>query len=225
MLAGRAETISVAEDTVSLLPDEHRLEGLIDDMAQALDRQGYIVIDDALPRALALALRDEAFQLQEDQLKAAGTGRKRDHHLNTQIRADAICWLEPATAASTAYLSIMEAIRKGLNSRLYLGLFAYECHYARYEPGAFYKTHLDAFGGERNRMISTICYLNQNWTTADQGELVLYEPGAEQQVAILAPAFNRMVVFLSERFPHEVLPTRRTRYSLTGWFRINAAGV
>jgi SM-20-related protein len=27
------------------------------------------------------------------------------------------------------------------------------------------------------------------------------------------------VVFLSERREHEVLPTRRSRLSLTGWFR------
>lgn len=210
---------------MTLLPDESRLTRLIDEVADALDGQGYIVIDDAFPQALALALRDEALQLAEDQLKPAGTGRNHDHHLNTQIRADAICWLEPATDATMAYLSLMDEVRKGLNSRLYLGLFEYECHYARYEPGAFYKTHLDAFGGKRNRVISTVYYLNQDWPAANHGELVLYASDAMERIATVAPTFNRLVMFLSERFPHEVLPTRQTRHSLTGWFRINTSGL
>jgi SM-20-related protein len=209
---------------VSLLPDEPRLASLVDYLADGLADQGYVVIDDALPETLATALRHEAMQLQEDLLRPAGTGRNHDHHLDSQVRADAICWLEPTTDASNAYLSIMETIRKGLNSKLYLGLFEYECHYARYEAGAFYKTHLDAFGGKRNRVISTTYYLNQEWTAANEGELVLYAPDAKEQIAILAPTFNRMVVFMSERFPHEVLPTRQVRYSLTGWFRINTRG-
>jgi SM-20-related protein len=207
---------------VSLLPDELRLASLIDDLGESLVDQGYAVIDDALPEPLAKALRTEAMQLQEHQLRPAGTGRNEDHHLDRQVRADAIHWLEPATDASNAYISIMESIRKGLNSRLYLGLFEYECHYARYDAGAFYKIHLDAFGGQRNRVISTIYYLNQEWTAADKGELVLYSPDAREQIATLAPVFNRMVIFMSERFPHEVLPTRQVRFSLTGWFRINA---
>ncbi len=206
---------------MSLLLDEPRLASLIEELADGLADRGYVVIDDALPGALAAALRNEAMQLQEGQLRPAGTGRNQDHHLDSQVRADAIYWLEPTTDASIAYLSIMEAVRKGLNSKLYLGLFEYECHYARYEAGAFYKTHLDAFGGKRNRVISTTYYLNQEWTAANQGELVLYAPDAKEQVAMLAPSFNRMVVFMSERFPHEVLPTRQVRYSLTGWFRIN----
>jgi len=32
----------------------------------------------------------------------------------------------------------------------------------------------------------------------------------------------KMVLFLSEEFPHEVLPAMCSRYSLTAWFRINA---
>jgi SM-20-related protein len=209
---------------VSLLSDGTRLASLIEELADGLVDRGYVVIDDALPEGLAAALRNEAMQLQEDQLRPAGTGRNQDHHLDSRVRADGIYWLEPTTDANNAYLAIMEAVRKGLNSKLYLGLFEYECHYARYEAGAFYKTHLDAFGGKRNRVISTTYYLNQEWTAANEGELVLYAPDAKERVAMLAPTFNRMVVFMSERFPHEVLPTRQVRYSLTGWFRINAGG-
>jgi hypothetical protein len=33
-----------------------------------------------------------------------------------------------------------------------------------------------------------------------------------------------LVVFLSDRFPHEVLPARRERLSLAGWFRRRSLG-
>lgn len=209
---------------MSLLPDESQLASLIAALAEALATRGYAVVDAALPQALALALRSEALQLQESQLLPAGTGRNKNHQLDKQVRTDAICWLEPATEASKAYLAVMEAIRTGLNGKLYLGLFEYECHYARYAPGAFYKTHLDAFGGKRNRILSTIYYLNQEWSAENCGELVLYASDAKERIALLSPTFNRLVVFMSERFPHEVLPTRQERYSLTGWFRVNTHG-
>jgi len=32
---------------------------------------------------------------------------------------------------------------------------------------------------------------------------------------------NRLVIFLSEEFPHEVLPANTHRYSIAGWFRVN----
>jgi len=37
------------------------------------------------------------------------------------------------------------------------------------------------------------------------------------------PQQGRLVVFLSDRFVHEVLPSKRDRFSVTGWFRINAS--
>ncbi|WP_255856521.1 2OG-Fe(II) oxygenase [Marinobacterium rhizophilum] len=35
------------------------------------------------------------------------------------------------------------------------------------------------------------------------------------------PCYGTLVVFLSDRFPHEVLPARRQRLSLAGWYRVN----
>jgi SM-20-related protein len=40
---------------------------------------------------------------------------------------------------------------------------------------------------------------------------------------VVIPQLNTLVLFLSERFPHEVLPAKRVRYSLTGWFRVNSS--
>ena len=38
------------------------------------------------------------------------------------------------------------------------------------------------------------------------------------------PRGGTLVVFLSDRFPHEVLPARRERLSLAGWFRRRSLG-
>ena len=34
---------------------------------------------------------------------------------------------------------------------------------------------------------------------------------------------GKLVIFMSEQIPHEVLPTRKPRASIAGWFRCNAS--
>jgi SM-20-related protein len=109
-----------------------------------------------------------------------------------------------------------------LNSELFLGLFDYECHYAVYPEGSFYRKHVDAFKGRASRVLTTVLYLNPNWQPEYGGELLMYGEDDEVPFIKVSPAWGTMVMFLSEHFPHEVLPARATRYSLTGWFRVNA---
>jgi SM-20-related protein len=116
----------------------------------------------------------------------------------------------------------MEMLRVGINRRLFLGLFDYECHFARYAPGSFYKKHVDAFRGRSNRVLSTVFYLNPQWGSADGGELLIYS-GDGQVEASVKPTMGTLVVFLSETVPHEVLPAARLRHSIAGWFRVNAS--
>lgn len=158
--------------------------------------------------------------------RRAGIGRKDDFQLNRFVRSDEICWLHGDTPAARDFLSWMEALRQGLNRRLFLGLFDYEAHYAAYPEGAFYKKHLDAFKGRSNRVLSTVFYLNPNWQPTDGGELVIYNEADNQELERVLPEYGKLVIFLSEVFPHEVLPARRERYSIAGWFRVNntAAG-
>ena len=102
-------------------------------------------------------------------------------------------------------------------------MFSFESHFAHYAEGDFYKRHLDAFRGECNRVLSVVVYLNQNWQPDDGGELVIQVSDIEEDVIKVTPAFGTMVVFLSEQFPHEVLPARCDRYSIAGWFRLNTS--
>ena len=134
------------------------------------------------------------------------------------IRGDAIQWLEPGQAAvSDRYLALMDSLRGELNRQLYLGLEDFECHFALYEPGAFYQKHVDRFRDDDRRAVSAVLYLNEVWQAEEGGALRLYPEGAEPQDVL--PQLGTLVVFLSANLPHEVLPATRERLSLTGWFR------
>ncbi|MEC9256433.1 MAG: 2OG-Fe(II) oxygenase, partial [Pseudomonadota bacterium] len=63
-------------------------------------------------------------------------------------------------------------------------------------------------------------YLNKNWQPGDGGELAIYD-AEDQLITRVQPVLNRLVIFLSEEFPHEVLPAKNHRYSIAGWFRVN----
>ena len=200
-----------------------------DQIARALRTDGYIVLPAPLPPATLGGMLRHFKSIDRDQFKRAGIGREDDHQLNRFVRSDRIFWLDDANPAVNGYLNWMESLRQGLNRRLFLGLFDYECHYAYYERGTFYKKHLDAFKGGTNRVVSTVLYLTPNWQPRDGGELAVYPPEnagaatAADPLFRVAPRFGQMVIFLSEEFPHEVLTVNRPRYSVTGWFRVNGS--
>jgi SM-20-related protein len=200
-------------------------DALCDAIADALTLRGYLILPAALPPALAQALMEAGRDASERRFVSAATGREQARQLKLDIRSDKIDWVTGKSAAERRYLDWMDALRLGLNQRLFLGLFDYECLFACYEPGAFYKTHLDAFAGQRNRILSTVYYLNPHWNADDGGELRLYQGDAHTLIEAVTPLHNTLVLFLSERFPHEVLPARKHRYSLTGWFRVNTKTV
>ncbi|SEA10371.1 2OG-Fe(II) oxygenase [Microbulbifer marinus] len=198
----------------------------MDLIAAALRKDGYIVLPAPLPPALLAGLLRHFRSIDRERFRRAGIGREDEHQLNRFVRSDEIFWLDRANPAVAAYLSWMETLRLGLNRRLFLGLFDYECHYAYYDRGTFYKKHLDAFKGSTNRVLSTVLYLTPNWQPRDGGELAIYPPEtgeapSAEPLLKVAPRFGQMVIFLSEEFPHEVLTVNRPRYSVTGWFRVN----
>lgn len=191
-------------------------------IADGLRNNGYIVMPQALPAGLV----DELFMyfrdLDAEQFRRAGVGKEDNYQLNNFIRTDAIAWLDNRSVVSQQYMDWMERLRLELNRRLYLGLFDFECHYAWYTEGAFYKKHHDAFRGQTTRIVSTVLYLNPGWSPEDGGELLLYSPeNADTVIERISPQYGKLVLFLSEEFPHEVLPVNRARYSIAGWFRVN----
>jgi SM-20-related protein len=65
-----------------------------------------------------------------------------------------------------------------------------------------------------------VLYLNRNWGEEDGGQLRLYtDPLDQGRYREIPPLGGSLVTFLSARFLHEVLPARRERISITGWFK------
>lgn len=201
-----------------------------DSQLETLAQQGFAIIDDYLPPALAASLRAQALRLRAiGIMRQAGIGRDENNQIISEVRGDSIYWLDDGgqSPEQTVYLSCMQALQTQLNQHFFLGLFEFECHFAVYDPGAVYLRHLDQFKGQQERQISAVLYLNDDWQQDDGGELRLYlddnaNVAKTPAYTDISPLGGRLALFLSGRFYHEVLPARRTRISLTGWFRTRA---
>ena len=198
-------------------------ETLFAGIASDLREQGYSIRPAALPADLAEALYAHQLGLSGDDFTAAGIGRGNDLMQNNFVRTDEICWINGESDAGRQWLGWSGALQQFLNRRLFLGLFSFESHFAHYAPGQFYRRHLDAFEGQQNRVLSLVVYLNPGWQHDDGGELVLYRDESDAEGIRVTPLMGTVVVFLSEEFPHEVLPAQRDRYSIAGWFRVNTS--
>lgn len=196
-------------------------EQLFERVSDELREKGCSIIDQAIPDELRARLLAIVKARCETDFQKAGVGRGADHQTNQSIRSDAILWIEGQDQAERDWLSFMAALQDYLNRRLFLGLFSFESHFAHYAPGAFYEKHRDAFRGQSNRVLTVVMYLNQEWQQEWGGELVVYDDSGEGVVDTIAPIGARMVIFLSEEFPHEVLAAQSDRYSIAGWFRVN----
>ena len=194
-----------------------------DTIARVVDMiamQGYAIAAHFLDLATVAALRANALRFERAGLLVpAAVGRGGDRIERVDIRGDRIRWLEETTD-DTAELSLrdaLDALRLAVNRELQLGLFSFEGHYAIYPAGAGYARHLDRFRDDNARVLSIVVYLNDRWRDEDGGMLRLHVARARSIDAI--PQGGTLVAFLSDRFAHEVLPARRERLSIAGWFR------
>lgn len=195
----------------------------IAEIAEQLEHTGYIVLDKPLPDKLLTQLVVRGQDDGSARFHAAHVGRGADKQQSNLIRGDVINWLDETDSTDQAYLAWMEKLRIGLNAALYLGLFDYECHYAIYRAGAGYAKHLDVLHGKKNRILSTVLYLNEDWQVSDGGELILFDATGLTVIATVTPRLGKMIIFLSDAFPHQVLSTHSTRRSLAGWFRASGS--
>ena len=186
-------------------------------LIDALSTHGYFVWDDFLTHEEVVALRDCI----PENWKKARIGRNDEVTRELSIRSDKIQWVHRDMGEPTSqFLDKMEQIRLAANQAFFLGLFEYEAHFAKYEKGDFYKKHLDCFKGNENRRLTTVFYMNDEWSEEDAGELVIYDL-QDNHIATIPPKSGRLFAFLSRQFPHEVLLINTERFSIAGWFRIN----
>jgi len=194
------------------------------EIAEAIARDGLAVVADFLPEIQVEALRTECRRRDAEGLfRSAQVGRSSMRAERTEIRGDRTLWLDDvnAAAAEAPLRRALESLRVELNRALFLGLFDLEMHYAIYPPGAAYQRHSDRFRGEADnvRILSCVFYLNESWSEGDGGALRIHR---DQGALDVQPLGGTLVCFLAERFEHEVLPARRERLSVTGWFRARA---
>jgi SM-20-related protein len=196
---------------------------LFEEIAAGLEERGYVVLPAGLPDDIVRCLRDRLAVLQDENFQLARVGRGSDQIKNPTVRRDHIAWIDDSQPDVDPWLQWARRLRLFLNQRLYLGLFSFESHFSCFRAGDFYRQHVDAFTGNLNRIVSLVAYFNEDWQAEQGGELVLYSPHEETELVRVLPEAGTLVLFLSEEFPHEVLPTQRDRYAVAGWFRINSS--
>ncbi|MCB1735735.1 MAG: 2OG-Fe(II) oxygenase [Gammaproteobacteria bacterium] len=209
----------ILDDTPDHTLNAGRSERFIDALADV----GWCVVDDFITPIRVAELRANLLaSWEEGEFRPAGVGRGEKWELKPEVRTDRVCWLDPnqATPPVRFYLELMERLRNDVNRNLFLGLVEFEAHMAVYPPGTYYRKHLDQFIGVGTRTLSAILYLNENWQPEDGGQLRIYtDETDENRYQEITPIGGRLVLFLSARFLHEVMPARRERLGVTGWFR------
>jgi len=187
--------------------------------AEGLARRGFGVARHGLDDGLVDALRNRARERDASgEFATAHVGRGGALERHGDIRGDRIAWIDTASAVAceAALLATLEGLRLDVNRGLALGAFELEAHYAIYPPGARYVRHVDRFRDDDARVLSVVAYLNDDWREADGGALRIHLPDGAYDVL---PEGGTVVAFLSASIEHEVLPARRERLAIAGWFR------
>ena len=212
------------------------------DLATLRD-QGYVIVDDFLPSETWMeTLREDILHLrQKNKFKIAKIGQDSTNTLNEEIRVAETCFLGrdkpelrdvPSTARERLY-DVLDYLRLDLQegedaSKLDPNLS--EFLYAYYPTGGFYRRHRDAVKGSASwlREYSILLYLNEEEydPDVDGGRLrVHFDSGGDFLPAGEAPLFQdvdayggTLVIFESNRFPHEVLDSFAERFAVVGWY-------
>ncbi len=191
---------------------------LYETITQSLVEDGYAIISDALPKRVTEALAEYASD--KACYESAGIVGGVTKLIDTARRSTQIAWLDEDGAVQSEYLAFSAGLQAYLNRHLFLGLHYYEAHFALYKEGDFYEKHLDALKNSKNRVVTTVYYLDAAWREEDGGALLIFDESGEVLERVL-PEAGKLVIFLSEQFAHEVLPTKRKHYAIAGWFRVD----
>ncbi|MDR3501022.1 MAG: 2OG-Fe(II) oxygenase [Legionella sp.] len=197
-------------------------ERLIDDLCN----QGFHLLDGFLSQDYYFSLRATAKALYEQGLfRSAKIGLNVSSQQNNAIRTDEILWLgtDNQDPAIQFFASQIHQLCQILNQNLFLGLHEFETHFASYQPGTFYKKHIDQFAAQKTRKVSFVYYLNEDWQDEYGGQLILYDTN-NHPLENVSPRGNRLICFNSE-LPHEVATTHQTRYSITGWMKTRPTNI
>ncbi len=191
---------------------------LTDDEVATLGEGRAVVRDEALAPGLALGVAQAVRGAwEEGLLSPAGIGH--DGRRLEALRSDWTTWLtEVGLEGPLADLwTVLEAQRREAHEAAWLGLQRFSVQLACYPGGATrYVRHRDAFADDPARRLTAILYLNPDWEPDHGGRLRVFTPEGPRDVA---PRLGRLVLFLSDRLEHEVLPVHAPRFAATAWFQ------
>jgi SM-20-related protein len=191
-----------------------------------MSSSSYCVLENCLSPKDLSAIKSYACLLDDrENFRLAGTGQGEGLSLTQTFRNDRIKWLERNEHAvlEHSFFSLIDRLKYELNRHFFLSLKDFECHLTIYSVGSYYKKHRDTFNQSNNRVISFVLYLNENWTTEDGGELLLYDE-RDSEMAVIYPTANKLVLFKSD-LEHEVKTAHKPRMSITGWMLQQTIGL
>jgi len=189
-----------------------------------LSDQNFVVIDDFLTEDVFNSIRTHFLnKLDQDTFDKAGIGALGANIIKSEVRGDFTYWLNKDNDVElNSYFDLSDELIFVMKRFCCLPIADAEFHYAFYPPGAHYEAHVDQFSERSNRIISVVVYLNENWIQGDGGELKIFQ---EDQEILIEPIAKRCVLFKSDTVRHQVMPTNKDRYSLTGWLLNRPVGV
>ncbi len=201
----------------------HKIEIDIKNSVDDLGKNGYSICENMIsPEIITLLIQELENRERTGDIKAGLVGRGEAKTIDGKQRDVLSSWIGNDTAGEKYFLDFAEQIRLSINRNLMLGLFEFESQFLHYPIGGFYKRHVDALKGNRNRIVSMVAYLNQNWSDADGGSLAIWENDQSLRPVIeVMPTAGTVVLMLSEDIPHEARSALRERRAIAGWFRVN----
>jgi SM-20-related protein len=200
---------------------------------EILQSKGYLILENFIPDNLQEALRQDVQNLrQKDAFKIAKIGQDSTNTLNTEIRVAETCFLGPSKLSDipdesrSKLYDVLDQLRQDLPQPLDASLS--EFLYAYYPTGGFYRRHRDAIPGSASvlRKFSLLMYLNKGWKEEDGGKLRVHmdsggdflPEGEQPDFLDVDPKGGTLVLFDSDKFPHEVLDTQSERVAIVGWY-------
>jgi hypothetical protein len=201
----------------------------VNECADALRRDGYVVVDSFFELNLANALRAELLELNDagclspnrtqlgnivfskPHIQEADLHDARLRSLfSTTLRHFAAWCDESSGGFARALCTALPELR------LATGDAARAVKLQVNAGGGCFPWHYDNPGPPSKRALTMLVYLNPGWVPSDGGELVVM-PFLTTAVTV-APLHNRCVMFVSDRCVHRVLPARTKRLMMTTWF-------
>lgn len=203
-------------DRSTTFPSEH-----LDSFIASLAEQHWGRSSALFPTSLLQGLREEALtHFAQDEMDAAGIGKSADQEQS--IRKTYIRWFQEENMgpAEQELWQRLDALRVILNRTCFLALRSFECHFAIYPAGGYYRRHLDQFHTDRSRLLSFALYLNPDWREPDGGQLRLFIPTEnKEEVVDIPPSLGQFAMFQSAALEHEVLLTHKERVCVIGWMK------